>query len=203
MFHPVYSKEDLEDVKVVRRPLITRSDKIAGKLVKWLRFVFSSVLSSLLLLLTLWLSRRAGFDIVSRYKHRELPANPEKYSVESLRRMGCIMSPDQWLMRILFLEVIAGIPVRSLLALSSLLGISMADKCEIRAVQGMVAGTLRQFVSYPRVPQTKTLMTPALFGIYPYSLHSLRLMKRDGGWIHSLLEEVRPSSSFRTVRIPS
>lgn len=118
MFHPVYSKEDLEAVKVVRRPLITRSDKIAGKLVKWLRFVFSSALPSLLLLLTLWLSRRAGFDIVSRYKHRELPANPERYSVESLRRMGCIMSPDQWLMRILFLEVIAGIPVRSLLALS-------------------------------------------------------------------------------------
>lgn len=78
----------------------------------------------------------------------------------------------------------------------------MADKREIRAVQGMVAGTLRQFVSFPHMPQAKTLLTPALFRIVPYSLHSLRLMKRDGGWIHSLLEEVRPSSSFRTVRIP-
>jgi len=61
---------------------------------------------------------RWGFDFVTRYKH----ASPEaalaklradgkaELSLAELRRDGYLMSPDQWLMRILFLESIAGVP---------------------------------------------------------------------------------------------
>lgn len=60
-------------------------------------------------------------------------------SVAELRKEGYILSLEQWLSRILFLETIAGVP-------------------------GMVGGMLRH-------------------------LMSLRLGRRDGGFIHTLLEE--------------
>lgn len=59
--------------------------------------------------------------------------------MKELRANGDILGPQQWMMRIILLESIAGVP-------------------------GMVAGTLRH-------------------------LRSLRLMRRDGGWIHTLLAE--------------
>jgi len=60
-------------------------------------------------------------------------------TLEVLRKEGYLMTVPQWMLRILFLETIAGIP-------------------------GMVGGILRH-------------------------LQSLRLMKRDGGWINTLLQE--------------
>lgn len=108
-------------------------------------------------------SARWGFDFVTRYKVRlQLPSFPfderelmggsqhaspeealaalnkdgkEGLPLEELIKQGYVMSEEQWMARILFLESIAGVP-------------------------GMVAGMLRH-------------------------LKSLRLMKRDGGWIHS------------------
>lgn len=66
-------------------------------------------------------------------------------SVADLRAGGYIMDPAQWLMRILFLETLAGVP-------------------------GFTAAMIRH-------------------------LRSLRIMKRDGGWIHMLLEEAENERS--------
>ena len=76
-------------------------------------------------------------------------------SVADLRAGGYIMDPGQWLMRILFLETIAGVP-------------------------GFVAAMIRH-------------------------LRSLRIMKRDGGWIHMLLEDAeneRSRSKFTFLHYP-
>ncbi|KAG9042003.1 hypothetical protein FS837_011456 [Tulasnella sp. UAMH 9824] len=117
LFHPVYTAEEVNAVKVLQRERKTIGDKIAAGCVRVLRF---------------------GFDILSRYKHREIPAG-SNMSLQELRAKGYSMDDSRWLMRVLFLETVAGVP-------------------------GMVAATLRH-------------------------LRSLRLMRRDAGWIHTLLEE--------------
>ncbi|SCV72311.1 BQ2448_3848 [Microbotryum intermedium] len=124
--HPVYSPDEANAVKVVYHPRVTVGDKFAAGLV--------------------WFARRM-FDFVTGYKHASpeaarkalAEAGKENAPVQDLIKEGYIMSVDQWMARILFLESIAGVP-------------------------GMVAGTLRH-------------------------LRSLRLMKRDGGWINTLLQE--------------
>ncbi|KAK4050970.1 inducible alternative oxidase 2 [Microbotryomycetes sp. JL201] len=126
MRHAVYTPEDTQTVKVVRAPLNTPSDKLAAGLVK--------------------LSRRL-FDFVTRYKHASPEAAIEALkkqgktdlSLAELRKEGFLMTPDQWNVRILFLESIAGVP-------------------------GFTAGVLRH-------------------------LRSIRALKRDGGWIATLLQE--------------
>ncbi|KAG2362128.1 alternative oxidase [Suillus spraguei] len=113
----------------------TLSDKMACNLVKLARW---------------------GFDLVSGYKHKPIPAD-SNMSVEELRKGGYILDEKAWLSRILFLETIAGVP-------------------------GMVAAMLRH-------------------------LTSLRLMRRDSGWIHTLLEEAENERmhlmTFMTLRKPS
>ncbi|KAG1742397.1 AOX, alternative oxidase mitochondrial precursor [Suillus paluster] len=135
LFHPVYSQEEIKAVEVLQREAKTISDKIACNLVK----------------LTRW-----GFDLVSGYKHKPIPAD-SKMSLEELRKGGYILDEKAWLSRILFLETVAGVP-------------------------GMVAATLRH-------------------------LTSLRLMRRDSGWIHTLLEEAENERmhlmTFMTLRKPS
>jgi len=79
-----------------------------------------------------------GFDLVSGYKHKDVPPS-HNMTLEELKKGGYILDEHAWLSRILFLETIAAVP-------------------------GMVAATLRH-------------------------LTSLRLMRRDSGWIHTLLEE--------------
>lgn len=51
---------------------------------------------------------RWGFDFVTGYRHKERPA--EKMSVEALRKGGYVFDDKQWLLRIIFLESIAGVP---------------------------------------------------------------------------------------------
>ncbi|KAI6044815.1 AOX, alternative oxidase mitochondrial precursor [Pisolithus marmoratus] len=114
LFHPVYTPEELR--AVLHRQPQSFSDKVALNLVK------------------LW-----GFDLASGYKHKPLPPNSSSMSLEELRRGGYVLTERAWLMRILFLETIAGVP-------------------------GMVAAMLRH-------------------------LTSLRSMRRDSGWIHTLLED--------------
>ncbi|CAE6451093.1 unnamed protein product [Rhizoctonia solani] len=135
LFHPVYTEEELKSVSVFHRPTENLGDKIAFGLVK---------------------AARRCFDILSGYKHKPIPKG-SNMSVAELRKGGYLMTEEGWLMRILFLETIAGVP-------------------------GMVAATLRH-------------------------LRSLRLMKRDAGWIHTLLEEAENERmhlmTFMTVKKPS
>ncbi|KZT40661.1 AOX, alternative oxidase mitochondrial precursor [Sistotremastrum suecicum HHB10207 ss-3] len=135
LFHPVYSPEELKAIEVVHRDATTFADKLAATMV---------------------MIARRGFDLVSRYKHKPIPAN-HNMSLEELRKGGYVMDESQWLMRILFLESIAGVP-------------------------GMVAATCRH-------------------------LRSLRLMRRDAGWIHTLLEEAENERmhlmTFMTLKQPS
>ena len=72
-------------------------------------------------------------------------------SIADLRAGGYVMDPGQWLMRILFLETLAGVP-------------------------GFTAAMIRH-------------------------LRSLRIMRRDGGWIHMLLEEAENERSMPTVTL--
>lgn len=64
---------------------------------------------------------------------------PEEMTLGEMRRKGLSFGPEQWLVRIVFLESVAGVP-------------------------GMMAAMARH-------------------------LHSLRLLRRDKGWIHTLLED--------------
>lgn len=72
-------------------------------------------------------------------------------SVADLRAGGYIMDPGQWLMRILFLETLAGVPA-------------------------FTAAMIRH-------------------------LRSLRIMRRDGGWIHMLLEEAENERSTSKIAL--
>ncbi|KAH9922798.1 alternative oxidase [Epithele typhae] len=136
LFHPVYTPEELRSVEVLHREAKTMSDKVAWLFVRLARW---------------------GFDRVSGYKHKPMPANADKMSVEELRKGGYLMDDSQWLRRVLFLETIAAVP-------------------------GMVAAALRH-------------------------LRSLRLMRRDHGWIHTLLEEAENERmhlmTFMTLKKPS
>ncbi len=56
-----------------------------------------------------------SFDFVTGYKHKEIPqellttpTTPE--TLVKLRDGGYILTPDQWLSRILMLESVAGVP---------------------------------------------------------------------------------------------
>ncbi|GHJ86801.1 hypothetical protein NliqN6_3203 [Naganishia liquefaciens] len=132
--HPIYTEQEVNSVKVVWRAPKTIGDWIARGMVHFSRW---------------------GFDFVTGYRHKERPA--EKLTVAELRKGGYIFDDKQWLLRIIFLESIAGVP-------------------------GMVAGMLRH-------------------------LRSLRLMRRDGGWIHTLLEEAENERmhllTFMTIKQPS
>ncbi|KAJ7929586.1 alternative oxidase-domain-containing protein [Mycena leptocephala] len=132
LFHPVYTPEEMRAVQVLHRDAKTVPDKLAYGLVRLARY---------------------GFDVVSRYKHKETPPS-STMTLEQLRKEGYLLDEKAWLNRILFLETIAGVP-------------------------GMVAATLRH-------------------------LTSLRLMRRDSGWIHTCLEEAENERmhlmTFMTLR---
>ncbi|CAK9786314.1 unnamed protein product [Cutaneotrichosporon oleaginosum] len=136
---PMYSAKELDSVKVVDRPPETVGDKLAHGVVKLLR---------------------RSFDFFTGYVAKEIPKEvleQKPIPVAELRAKRDILTDKQWLLRIILLESIAGVP-------------------------GMVAGTLRH-------------------------LRSLRLMRRDGGWIHTLLEEAENERmhllTFLTVSQPT
>jgi len=121
LMNPIYTDAELESVKVVHRPQVTVGDKLAHSLVRLLR---------------------SAFDVFTGYKDYKIPAEvlaQRPLPIEELRAKGQLLGVNQWMLRVILLESIAGVP-------------------------GMVAGTLRH-------------------------LRSLRLLRRDGGWIHTLLEE--------------
>jgi hypothetical protein len=139
LMNPIYTDSELDSVKVVEREPQTLSDKAAHGIVKLLR---------------------RTFDLFTGYVAKDIPPevlNQRPVPVAELRAKGDVLSDKQWLLRIILLESIAGVP-------------------------GMVAGTLRH-------------------------LRSLRLMRRDGGWIHTLLEEAENERmhllTFLTVSQPT
>ncbi|BGP49956.1 inducible alternative oxidase 2 [Rhodotorula kratochvilovae] len=135
MAYPVYSKEELDAIKVIHYEPKTLADQWARWLVKTARW---------------------GFDLVSGYKHADSEAaraaakkdgKGDNLSLQQLRDIGYLMKRDDWMLRILFLESIAGVP-------------------------GFSAAMLRH-------------------------LRSLRLMRRDGGWINGLLQEAENERMVR------
>ncbi|KAI6122484.1 alternative oxidase [Pisolithus croceorrhizus] len=155
LFHPVYTPEELRAVEESYRVkrITRRLMSIAG----------SSPPTSNACCTPFDLPRRSdrsgrwGFDFASGYKHKPLPPNSTSMSLEELRRGGYVLTEQAWLMRILFLETIAGVP-------------------------GMVAAMLRH-------------------------LTSLRSMRRDSGWIHTLLEDAENERmhlmTFMALKKPS
>ncbi len=107
--HPIFTRQQMESIKVEHREVETLSDKVAFKTMRFFRI---------------------SFDFFTGYIHppKGQESNP-KYQ----------MGHRKWLIRFIFLESIAGVP-------------------------GMVGGMLRH-------------------------LHSLRALRRDRGWMETLLEE--------------
>lgn len=139
LMNPIYTDAELDSVKIVERTPQTMSDKAAHAIVKILR---------------------RSFDVFTGYIAKDIPKEvlaQRPIPVAELRAKREVLSDKQWLLRIILLESIAGVP-------------------------GMVAGTLRH-------------------------LRSLRLMRRDGGWIHTLLEEAENERmhllTFLTVSQPT
>ncbi|GAA5822847.1 hypothetical protein JCM3770_003197 [Rhodotorula araucariae] len=139
MAYPVYSKAELDAIKVIHYEPRTLADKWARWLVKTARW---------------------GFDFVSGYKHADSEAaraaakkdgKGDNLSLQQLRDNGYLMKRDDWMLRILFLESIAGVP-------------------------GFSAAMLRH-------------------------LRSLRLMRRDGGWINGLLQEAENERTRHAVHL--
>ncbi|ORY34016.1 alternative oxidase 1 [Naematelia encephala] len=139
MMNPIYTEEDLNTVQVVHRTPVTIGDKAAHGTVKFLR---------------------ACFDFFTGYRDEHIPAEvlaQRPIPIKELRQKGLLLSDNNWLLRVILLESIAGVP-------------------------GMVGGTLRH-------------------------LRSLRLLRRDGGWIHTLLEEAENERmhllTFMTISQPT
>ncbi|KAG0146123.1 hypothetical protein CROQUDRAFT_723033 [Cronartium quercuum f. sp. fusiforme G11] len=89
LFHPVYEPDELKQVKIVRHEPKDLSDRIVSSLVKLIRL---------------------GFDTVTRYKHPIEHQENSGKSLNEMRQKGLVMTPQQWMARILFLESIAGVP---------------------------------------------------------------------------------------------
>jgi ubiquinol oxidase len=103
---------------------------------------------------------RAAFDFVSGYKPYHVPDSilaESPLPIERLRREGKILSDRQWLLRIIVLESVAGVP-------------------------GMVGGTLRHLRSL-------RLLVRSTSSAVNKKKAETDEQRRDGGWIHTLLEE--------------
>ncbi|CAF3303288.1 unnamed protein product [Rotaria sp. Silwood2] len=116
MHHEIYSKKELNDIKITHKRFESWHDRVAYGAVRTLRFVF---------------------DVFTGYMHPSLPSKSDfKNEVQHSHKT---MTEHQWLRRFIFLETVAGVP-------------------------GMVGGMSRH-------------------------MKSLRTMRRDYGWIHTLLSE--------------
>ena len=106
-----------------------------------------------------WVGRRI-FDFATGYKAIAIPDHvlaTKPLPVKELRERGQLLSDKNWLLRIILLESIAGVP-------------------------GMVGGTLRHLRSL------RLLVCPIELQLRRMQLMSIT-KRRDGGWIHTLLEE--------------
>lgn len=113
LFHPVYTHDELRSVEVcvridyVQHTLLIREHRCCiGRLRRspikslirsftspgWYMFVRHSTLTELLTPSPRW-----GFDLVSGYKHKPLPPNADKMSLQELQDGGYLMNEAQWL----------------------------------------------------------------------------------------------------------
>lgn len=76
-------------VQIVQRQAKTMSDKLAQLGVRTLR---------------------TSFDLLTGYRHKTLTPDKASLSLEEMRKQGYAMTPQQWLLRFLFLETVAGVP---------------------------------------------------------------------------------------------
>jgi hypothetical protein len=85
--HEIYSKEELQAIKITHKKFETWHDRVAYAAVRTLRF---------------------GFDTFTGYVH----ASPKSKSAQEKEnhRPRKTMNEKQWLRRIIFLESIAGVP---------------------------------------------------------------------------------------------
>lgn len=112
-----YTEEQMNNIQIAHREAQTWQDKLAVAMMRLFRW---------------------GMDTATGYtEHSKTPAKDKEG--KPTRKSWLVMDERKWLIRIVFLESVAGVP-------------------------GMVGGMLRH-------------------------LHSLRRMKRDNGWIETLLEE--------------
>ncbi|KAI9810358.1 MAG: hypothetical protein M1827_006325 [Pycnora praestabilis] len=116
--HPIYTEQQMKDIKVAHRETENWSDWWALSMCRVFRW---------------------GMDMATWYRHDKEGAVGIKDPNTGDKPTRYAMNERKWLVRIIFLETVAGVP-------------------------GMVGGMLRH-------------------------LHSLRKMKRDNGWIETLLEE--------------
>ncbi|EPQ28607.1 uncharacterized protein PFL1_03910 [Pseudozyma flocculosa PF-1] len=167
LFHPVYSESDLDSVQVVHREAQTTGDRVAGKMV--------------------WLARSI-FDLATRYpgyKNKNLPplraSSTTDKKVELPRHIAA--QKDR-------LDQMAkdGQAVQVDKA-------SSVDAAEIQ--QGMTLDEMRKkgIVFGPDGWMNRMIFLETVAGVPGMvaatcrHLQSLRLMKRDKGWIHTMLED--------------
>ncbi|KAI9786788.1 MAG: hypothetical protein M1816_007795 [Peltula sp. TS41687] len=116
--HPIYSEQAMRSIHVAHREPKDFSDRVALFMMRLLRWGMNTATGY-----------QHGKEVVSATLDPKMSKENKRYT----------MNERKWLIRMVFLESVAGVP-------------------------GMVAGMLRH-------------------------LHSLRRMKRDNGWIETLLEE--------------
>lgn len=165
----VYTEEQLQAVRIVARKPTTASDKVSLFLVKALR---------------------KGFDFASFYKHKPLPQGHESMTLQELRNKSCFMTPDQWLtVRPAFLSPSTA-PVAD----------PRDSRCPAHRVPRDDCRHTRH--GEPRDLQGLDLASSVLTCSHLHQvggairhLQSLRLLRRDGGWIHTLLSEAENERS--------
>jgi ubiquinol oxidase len=123
LFHPVYTPDELKAVRVLRHEPQNIQDRAAAFLVKALRCVVETNSN---LAHPIFLIHRKGFDFLSGYRHKPIPAG-NTMTLAELRKAGYILTESQWMTRILFLETIAGVP-----------GFFAAMVRHLRGLRGMV-----------------------------------------------------------------
>ncbi|KAK1809411.1 inducible alternative oxidase 2 [Friedmanniomyces endolithicus] len=85
--HPIYSYEQMEQIKVAHREARTLSDHVALSIMRTVRF---------------------GMDLVTGYKHDKAVANGTKDPKEA--KSTSSMTERKWMIRFIFLETVAGVP---------------------------------------------------------------------------------------------
>jgi hypothetical protein len=87
MHHEIYSKKELNDIKITHKKFESWHDRVAYAAVRTLRFFF---------------------DTFTGYIHRSTPLKSD--NEKEIQHPQNTMTEQQWLRRFIFLESIAGVP---------------------------------------------------------------------------------------------
>ncbi|SAM82122.1 related to alternative oxidase precursor, mitochondrial [Ustilago bromivora] len=175
LFHPIYSEQELDNVKVVHRESKTFGDKVARAMCT---------------------AARTVFDLATRYPdHRGVKFPPlKKQDVE--RRVGLPSNLAKQVDR--FKEQQANpSTTESAVVNTTKADINQLSKIQDRDEEGMTLAEMRakRLCFGPdawlnRIIFLETIAgVPGMVAATCRHLQSLRLMKRDKGWIHTLLQD--------------